>query len=292
VIPARSQQTALTATAELNYALDNIFYHPNVGPFVCRQLIMRLVGSNPSPAYVYRVTKVFNDDNSANHVRGNMKAVVKAILTDYEARGPQLLTQPGYGRCREPIMRLANLMRSCGGISKSGKWKLGQTDDTLQQTILRSPTVFNFFDPHYAEPGAISDAGVVSPELEIIFSTTITLGQNMIYTGIYNPSYTSAGFPTGSGTGFIGDSGTGTSTDCYLDLSTSGSGLVNVAQTQGVSAMVDQTALLLMGAPLPGPMKRTIQTFITTKIGATNYLEQTKAAVHLIATSAQAAAAK
>jgi hypothetical protein len=189
------------------------------------------------------------------------------------------------------VIRLVNLMRSCGGFSRSGKWKIGQTDDTLQQTILRSPTVFNFFDPHYAEPGAVSDSGIVSPELQIIHATTITLGQNMIYTGVY-ATYNSAGFPT-SGTGFLGDSGTGgVSGDVVLDLSTTGSGLVNIAQTQGVPAMVDQTALLLMGSPLSGPMRRTIQTFITTKISPTNYLEQTKAAVHLIATSAQAAAAK
>src|SRR5262249_16288607 len=132
-------------------------------------------------------------------------------------------------------------------------------------------------------------SGIVSPELQIIHATTITLGQNMIYSGIYNPTYTSAGFPT-SGNAFVGDNGT--SNDCYLDLSTSGSGLVNIAQTHRVRGMGDQAALLVMGAPLSGPMKRTIQTFITTKIGATDYLGQTKAAVHLIATSAQAAAAK
>jgi uncharacterized protein (DUF1800 family) len=285
VIPARATQTALTATQELNYALDNIFNHPNVGPFVCKQLIQRLVGSNPSPPYVYRVAKVFNDDGSAQHVRGNMKAVIKAILTDYEARSPTLNDEPGYGRCREPLIRMANLIRSCGGYSKTGKWKIGQTDDTLSQTILRSPTVFNFFDPKYAEPGPVSTAGIVSPELEIIYSTTVTNGQNMIYTGIY-ATYNSAGVGT-SGTGFKGDAD---GSDVYLDFSTNGAGLLAIAQNQGVGPMIDQVGVLLMGAPVNGAMKRTVQNFIVQKISPTNYIEQVKAAVHLIGTSAQAAA--
>src|SRR5437016_3265612 len=157
MIPARTQQTAQTATQELSFALDNIFYHPNVGPFICKQLIMRLVGSNPSPAYVYRVSKVFADDGSPDHVRGNMKAVITAILTDYEARSPALISEPGYGHLREPMIRIAQLLRSGGALSKTGKWVMGKTDTTFAQTILRSPTVFNFFDPHYAEPGAISN---------------------------------------------------------------------------------------------------------------------------------------
>ncbi|HSV15972.1 MAG TPA: DUF1800 family protein, partial [Tepidisphaeraceae bacterium] len=103
-IPANSGQTA---SVELNFAIDNIVNHPNVGPFICRQLIQRLVGSNPSPAYVYRVAQVFNNDGSGN--RGNMKAVITAILTDYEARSPAVLSDPGYGHMREPMIRVASL---------------------------------------------------------------------------------------------------------------------------------------------------------------------------------------
>ena len=286
MIPARSQQTALTATQELSFALDNIFYHPNCGPFVCKQLIMRLVGSNPSPAYVYRVAKVFADDGSPDHVRGNMKAVITAILTDYEARSPALTSEPGYGHLREPMIRIAQLLRSGGALSKTGKWVMGKTDTTFAQTILRSPTVFNFFDPHYAEPGAISNAGIVSPELDIVYSTTVTNTQNMIYNGIYNVTYSTP--PTGSA--FGGDSGG--QSDIYLDFSATGCGLIPLCQTQGTSAMIDQTAVLLMGAPLSSQSKAIIQNFIATKISASNYLEQCKAAVHLVSTSAQAAAQK
>jgi uncharacterized protein (DUF1800 family) len=90
---------------ELDKAHDLLFNHPNVGPFICRQLIQRLVTSNPSRDYLYRVVQMFNDNGSG--VRGDMKAVIKAILLDYEARSPDLLSIPAYGKQREPIMRVA-----------------------------------------------------------------------------------------------------------------------------------------------------------------------------------------
>jgi hypothetical protein len=96
------------------------------------------------------------------------------------------------------------LLRSTGGFSKTGKWKIGKTDGVLQQTILRSPTVFNFFSPVYSEPGAVQDAGIVSPELDIIYSTTVTQSQNMIYTGLYTVNY-GATQSAYSSTGFKGD---------------------------------------------------------------------------------------
>lgn len=277
VIPATTSTNATICDNELNFALDNIFNHPNVGPFICKQLIQRLVCSNPSPGYVYRCTKVFNDDGTGT--RGNMKAVIKAILTDYEARNTAQTGAPGYGRMREPIIRVASLLRSLGGYSKSGKWVMGKTDTTLQQTIFRSPTVFNFFDPHYAEPGPLTDAGDVSPELGIILATTITSGQNMLYTGIYSSN---------TGTGFRGDGG---GSDIYLDHTSSGSGLQTLAQTSGPSAMIDETAMLLMGAPLDSAMK-TIITNFTLKLSATDYQGKTRAAIHLISTSPQAVTQK
>jgi uncharacterized protein (DUF1800 family) len=288
-IPANSGQTG---TVELNFALDNIFNHPNVGPFICRQLIQRLVGSNPSPAYVYRVAQVFNNDGTG--VRGNMQAVIQAILTDYEARSPSLLTEPGYGHMREPMIRTANILRSCSATSKSGKWHIGNTDTTMSQTIFRSPTVFNFFDPHFSQPGVVQQAGLVSPEFDIIFETTITNTQNVIYTGIY-ATYNTDGTPK-SGTGFRGDSG---GSDIYLDFSTAtGNGLMALAQNSGISALIDQVALLLNGGPLDPPppatqpIKSRIQTFISGSVTAGDYLSQAKAAVHLVGTSSQCAAEK
>jgi len=282
-IPANASQTATTATSELNFALDDIFNHPNVGPFICKQLIQRLVCSNPSPAYVYRVAQVFNNDGTG--VRGNMQAVITAILTDYEARNSALLVQPGYGKMREPMVRIANVLRSCNGFSNSGKWFIGKTDNTLSQTIFRSPTVFNFFTPGYAQPGLVQQNGIVSPEFQIIFETTIINAQNMLYTGIY------ANYNTNpvSGTGFRGDAYGG---DVYLDFSTAGNGLTNVAQSQGVGPLLDRVSLLLNGGPLDPNVKSRIQLFIASNISPTNYLAEAQAAVHLVATASQTAAQK
>src|SRR6185436_2144810 len=97
------------AQTDLEDALDAIFNHPNVGPFVCRALIQRLVSSNPSPAYVYRCAQAFANNGAG--VRGDMKAVLRAILLDWEARSPDVLAQPGYGKMREPIVRFVALLR-------------------------------------------------------------------------------------------------------------------------------------------------------------------------------------
>src|SRR5438034_2619362 len=107
VIPAGQ-----SAEQDLQMTLDTIFNHPNVAPFVCRQLIQRMVTSNPSPGYIYRVASVFNDNGQG--VRGDLRAVVRAILMDYDARGPALATQ-GAGHQREPIVRLTDLLRAFGG---------------------------------------------------------------------------------------------------------------------------------------------------------------------------------
>ena len=116
--PAVGTQTDPTTAAcndysmgDLDQALDAIFYHPNLGPFICRQLIQRLVTSSPSPAYLYRVSNVFDDDGSAQHVRGNLAAVVRAILLDGEARNPALATA-STGKQREPILRVTGPART------------------------------------------------------------------------------------------------------------------------------------------------------------------------------------
>jgi uncharacterized protein (DUF1800 family) len=286
-IPATTTQTATTATAELNFALDNIFNHPNVGPFICKQLIQRLVESNPSPAYVYRVAQVFNNDGTG--VRGNMQAVITAILTDYEARSPAVQTNAGYGHMREPIIRIADILHSCNAVSKSGKWTVGKTDNTLAQTIFRSPTVFNFFSPTYTQPGVVQQAGLVSPEFDIIYETTVTNSQNMIYTGIY-ANYNTDGSPKLTGTGFRGDA---YGSDVYLNFSASGSNLLPLATTPAgsSSAMLNQVVLLLNGPSLDttNSAQPRIQTFLNT-LPNTNPLAQVEAAVQLVATSPQCAA--
>ena len=163
------------ATA-LKTALDALFNHPNVGPFFGRQMIQRLVTSNPSPAYVGRVAAVFNDNGAG--VRGDLKAVFRAILLDEEARSSKGLTEPGFGKVREPMIRLVQWARSFGLTSASGSWKLGDTSNPstrLAQSPLRSPSVFNFFRPGYVPPStALAVAGAPAPEFQIVSETTVS----------------------------------------------------------------------------------------------------------------------
>ena len=286
-IAANTKQTADAATAELNVTLDNIFNHPNVGPFICRQLIQRLVESNPSPAYVYRVAQVFNNDGTG--VRGNMGAVVKAILTDYEARSTAVRGNAGYGKPREPIVRLASFLHSMNAFSKTNHWAIGRTDTQLQQTIFRAPTVFNFFDPGYSQPGPVQQAGLASPEFSIIYETTITNSQNMLYTGIYSAA-NADGSNKLTGVGFKGDS---YGYDIFADFSTAGNGLVALTQQSGTSAMLGQVELLIAGAPMDasGTARARIQTFLNT-LPNTNPLAQVQAAAYLVATAPQTAVQK
>jgi len=180
-----------TPAQDLKAALDNIFNHQNVGPFLARLLIQRLVTSNPSPAYVYRVGQVFNNNGAG--VRGDMKAVIRAILLDYEARAEVVTANQGYGHLREPIVRLGHLMRAFHATAPSGKFHIWYLEDPtwgLGQNPLRSPTVFNFFSPNYALPGAVGEAGLVSPEFQILTETTAISNSNMwnwmIYYGYDN----------------------------------------------------------------------------------------------------------
>ena len=155
--------------ASLRIALDTIFANANVPPFVSKQLIQRLVTSNPTPAYVGRVAAVFANNGSS--VRGDMKAVIRAILTDSEARSDANLTAANFGKLREPVMRLTNWARAFGATSPSDAWAFGNTTSSLNrlaQSPGRSPSVFNFFRPGYTPPNtAIATAGLVAPEMQI-----------------------------------------------------------------------------------------------------------------------------
>ncbi|NEX62183.1 DUF1800 domain-containing protein [Noviherbaspirillum galbum] len=159
----------------LKLALDWIFAHPNVAPFISRQLIQRLVCSNPSPAYVSRVSSVFNDDG--NGVKGNMKAVIKAILLDAEARGDAGLADASFGKQREPILRFTAWARAFNANSPSNAWAVGNASDPatrLGQSPLRSPSVFNFFRPGYVPPNsAVGNAGLVAPEFQLTNESTV-----------------------------------------------------------------------------------------------------------------------
>jgi uncharacterized protein (DUF1800 family) len=171
VIPA---STTSDATGDLKIALDTIFNHPNVGPFIGRQLIQRLVTSNPSPAYVGRVASAFNNNGSG--VRGDMRAVIRAVLLDTEARTAVPANDATYGKLREPVLRMTALLRAGSASSKSGNWTLNSTSaaTSLSQTPLASPSVFNFYRPGYSPPNTkTGNLGLVAPEMQIVNEVTV-----------------------------------------------------------------------------------------------------------------------
>ena len=150
-------------------ALDVLFMHPNTPPFFARTLIRRLVSSNPSRHYINRVAATFIDDGTGQ--RGDMKAVIKAVLTDPEARSEGALTAPHTGKVRDPILRLTNWARAFGARSRNGTWYIGNLsspDRGLGQSPGRSPSVFHFFRPGFSPPQSeLSRRGLVAPELQI-----------------------------------------------------------------------------------------------------------------------------
>jgi len=164
-------QATADPSASLKTALDTLAAHPNVGPFIGRQLIQRLVTSNPSPDYVRAVSRAFADNGSG--ARGDLKAVLKAILMNPEARR----TNDSAGKLREPVLKLSAFMRAFPHRSDSGNYRVGNTDSTasaLGQTPLRSPSVFNFYRPGYVAPGtAAAAASLVVPEMQIAHETSI-----------------------------------------------------------------------------------------------------------------------
>ena len=161
----------------LRIALDTLANHPNVGPFFARQMIQRLVTSNPSPAYVARVAAKFNDNGAG--VRGDLKAVWKAILLDDEARGAAGLTSTTHGKLREPMVRHYQWGRSFGVTSAAGSWKWSYDFENPRvnfgQAAFFSPSVFNFFRPGYVPPGtALAASGATAPEFQIVNESTVS----------------------------------------------------------------------------------------------------------------------
>lgn len=158
-----------SAQQDLSQAMDLLFRHPNVGPFISRQLIQRLVTSNPKPAYVSRVAAVFN--NNGEGVRGDLGAVVRAILLDRQARDSSIASQSDYGKLREPVLRLSHLWRA---FKMRDPINMRYNDRQLSQHApLTARSVFNFFSPSFSPPGVIRQSGLVAPEFQINSETRI-----------------------------------------------------------------------------------------------------------------------
>lgn len=265
MIPAVGAATAATMDSDLKTALDNIFYHPNTGPFICRQLIQRLVTSNPSPGYVYRAAQVFANNGAG--VRGDLKAVIKAILKDYEARTTDILAFQGTGKQLEPVLRTTKTMRAFSStpFTASGLLKnpFYNFDTTFGQTPLRAQTVFNFYTPDYAAPGDIASAGLTSPEFEITTETTVISTANFIRTLIYN----------GQGTG---------TEKVNLDYSAYTS-----LASLNPSGLIDQLNVLLMSGQLDAASKAEILTAVSAVSASDGGANRVRTAVYLLTTSPQ-----
>jgi len=257
------------AVNSLNQALDNIYNHPNVAPFVSKLLIQHLVTSDPTPAYVGRVSAVFNA-NRTNPTQ--LREVIKAILLDPEARG-DVKTDPRYGKLREPVQLLTNVLRNfdVGGASASGQPPLGQSDGNvnnsvagLSQSVFNSPTVFNFYQPNYIVPGTT----ILGPEFGI-YTTGTSIGRaNLFATYAFN------------GLGIAApDRPLGTK--------------INVAEAQAVSAadpsanqLLDYLNRKMLHSTMSTQMKNAILPAITA-IAASNSLSRAQTAIYLVATSSQ-----
>jgi uncharacterized protein (DUF1800 family) len=175
-------------STSLKLALDRLFNHANVGPFIGKQLIQRFVKSNPSGAYVARVANVFANNGAG--VRGDMKAVLRAVLMDTEARtAPTNVATATVGKLREPVIRLLQWGRSFGASNPDGLWNVGDTsaDTALGQMPIASPTVFNFFRPGYRPAGfATLAASYVAPEFQITNEPSVASYINYMYSTINN----------------------------------------------------------------------------------------------------------
>lgn len=167
-----------SATEDLRDALDSIFQHPNLGPFLATHLIKFLVTSNPSPGYISRVATVFNANNAG--VRGDLSSVVWAILSDAEARAGYSDQHPFFGKVKEPIIKATQLFRVFKVYSDGDFIDFGHANGTFNQSPLSAPSVFNFYMPDHSPSGSLRDQGLVAPEFMILTDNYIVRNSNFL----------------------------------------------------------------------------------------------------------------
>jgi uncharacterized protein (DUF1800 family) len=271
---ASGTNNGLCAQAELNAALDVIFNHPNVGPFISKQLIQHLVTSNPSPAYVGRVASVFNNDCNGLYpegpcgARGNMRAVVRAVLLDPEARG-DVKNASDYGRLREPAQYIANILRACNASSDGvlGSFnRAGDLPGQLDQPVFQPPTVFSYYTPEYEVPGTKT----LGPAFQILYTTTTLRRANIVNTLVYSGIVTGANNPSGTQLDFSALAASATSD-----------------QTGG--QLVDQLNALLLHGTMSPVMRASMMTAVQSisNVDSSFARKRAQAAVYLVVTSPQ-----
>lgn len=220
-----------SAQQDLTQALDNLAGHANVGPFISKQLIQRLVTSNPTPAYVGRVSAVFADNGQGQ--RGDLTAVVTAILLDEEARSADSLQNSSFGKLREPLLKTSHLWRLLQSAAPSGRVFTFNLADSHAQAPLQSPSVFNFFRPDYAPTTELQQLALVAPEQQIVTDSNALNLQNHLYTQTYQSIFEAVTTP--------GQYQMLGRFKPYADL----------LRQQGLTALLDHYALLLLAGDMP-----------------------------------------
>ena len=258
LLNGRVLPTGQTPQKDLGDALDTIANHPNVGTFIGRQLIQALVTSNPTPAYVTRVTAVFNDNGSG--VRGDMKAVIRAILLDPEARG-EIKIDPVYGKLRDPAVYAASMARAFGGTS-DGVYLSAQSA-AMGQSVYTPPSVFSFYPPDYTLPDS---ATLLAPQFGVQNTTTSVARLNFVYALLYSTN------------GIAADASVPGSTGTRIVLT----GYQSLAATP--AALVDALDVQMTHASLTANEKSAIVTAVSA-IAATDSLGRVRMATYLVAAS-------
>lgn len=230
------QRATVDGIADIEAALNNLFQHPNIGPFIGRLLIQRLVTSNPSPAYIERVARAFNGESVYSSTRGDMKAVIKAILLDKEARNCGVQSDDSFGHLREPFNRYVQLCRSFEASNENGHYR-NLTNSIMQYTgqkPFRAPSVFNFFQPDYQPIGPIEEANLVAPEFQITNTRTIAGYMNALNRWlIYDQIVDDGGY------GFVTENDPANKTQ--LDFSKE----LSMTDDQALPALIDRLNLIL-----------------------------------------------
>lgn len=235
-----------TPQQDLKQALDLLFAQPSLPPFISKQLIQKLVTSNPSPAYVERVAQVFSDNGEG--VRGDLAAVVKAILLDEEARSGFSGVARPFGKIREPLLKTAHSWRVTQSASPSGHIYLRTLADSHNQAPLQSPSVFNFFRPDFSPSATLQQAGLVAPELQLLTASNVLNMQNHLYSQT-----------VGSIEGMVAN-------PTQYQMLARFSPFAEILQQQGLNALVDQYSLLAFGGGMPAEL-RLLLTDLATGLG-------------------------
>jgi uncharacterized protein (DUF1800 family) len=249
VVPANQK-----AETEIRLGLDNIFNHPNVAPFICKQLIQHLVTSNPSPAYLGRVSAVFNNNGSG--VRGDLRSVVSAILLDPDARG-DVQTDASYGHLREPVLFITNILRAFGATSDGAL--LAERGRDMGQYLFYSPTVFNYYQPTYVVPST----AILGPEFSIQSTSAAITRANFVNQMVFR----TGGPPAGT--------------------------VINFAEWQNMAsnttALLNELDRLLMHGSMSSAMRTRIATVIDAlpNVTAADRLKRAQWAIYLVVTSSQ-----